>query len=303
MNPKSTSRNSTRSLVSALMALLALASCQSADVTSSDDSTVASHTHSEYLEKTGGEITGTLGIGGTATTPLHVEGTSAASLQMVRVEDTQANASAFLRTGVGVFPTISRTSNGTTYYRSYNTSLENLEISSGVTDSGYQWGYYADAVRADADDEGTLAKLGGAKLYYGHNSTVDSGATTNFAEGLEIQGNFAVGTIGTAHDLYLKSPASTAGTVTNRWSIYQEDATTRNYFASKVGVGVADPKVELDVNGLVKLTPQASAPFTCDATYDGAIALTTSYQLCVCNGGGGAWVLASDGATTCGGSW
>jgi len=57
---------------------------------------------------------------------------------------------------------------------------------------------------------------------------------------------------------------------------------------------------DVSVSGLLRVGQYSSAPATCDATHDGAIALTSGYRLCVCKNGTG-WVYTSDGTTPC--SW
>ena len=64
-----------------------------------------------------------------------------------------------------------------------------------------------------------------------------------------------------------------------------------------VGIGTTDPKTTLDINGTMKITKQSSTPYACAADYDGAIALTSTYRTCVCNGT--SWVYTSDGTTDC----
>jgi hypothetical protein len=66
-----------------------------------------------------------------------------------------------------------------------------------------------------------------------------------------------------------------------------------------VGIGTTSPAATLDIAGFMRMTKNTSAPATCSATNDGSIALNHSYTLCICNGGSGAWVKASDGATSC----
>jgi hypothetical protein len=68
-----------------------------------------------------------------------------------------------------------------------------------------------------------------------------------------------------------------------------------------VGIGTAAPATTLDINGTARLAKNSAQPFACDATHDGAIALTHVYTFCVCNGGSTSWVRTSDGTTAC--SW
>lgn len=64
-----------------------------------------------------------------------------------------------------------------------------------------------------------------------------------------------------------------------------------------VGIGTTTPVAKLHVSGYMRLAPQASSPLTCDSTRTGAMALTSSYRLCSCNGT--SWVLTSDGSSAC----
>jgi hypothetical protein len=73
------------------------------------------------------------------------------------------------------------------------------------------------------------------------------------------------------------------------------------YSSGNVGVGTTTPQTTLDVNGTARLAKNSSQPYVCDATHDGAIALTHVYTLCICNGGSTSWVQSKDGATAC--SW
>jgi hypothetical protein len=66
----------------------------------------------------------------------------------------------------------------------------------------------------------------------------------------------------------------------------------------KVGISQTDPQATLDVNGYAKLLKYGAAPVNCNATYDGSIALTSLYTLCVCKAGTG-WVQTRDGTTAC----
>jgi hypothetical protein len=67
----------------------------------------------------------------------------------------------------------------------------------------------------------------------------------------------------------------------------------------QAGVGTADPRAHLDVNGMVKLAKNAAAPRSCRETSKGAMALTTKYAVCVCNGI--RWIQLNGGGAVC--SW
>ncbi len=73
-----------------------------------------------------------------------------------------------------------------------------------------------------------------------------------------------------------------------------------------VNIGNVGSQAHLDVNGVMRLKVNASAPSfpQCHAfqATDGLIALTSNHTLCVCNtsdGGGWRWVKATDGSTAC----
>ena len=67
-----------------------------------------------------------------------------------------------------------------------------------------------------------------------------------------------------------------------------------------VGIGTNNPQESLDINGLMRMKTNSGTPPTCDATHAGAVGLTSTYKLCVCNGV--SWNLP-DGVTTCPGAW
>jgi hypothetical protein len=64
-----------------------------------------------------------------------------------------------------------------------------------------------------------------------------------------------------------------------------------------VGVGTSTPAATLDVDGYVRLARNSSAPVACDAAHDGALALTSKHQMCVCDGTN--WVSTNDGTSAC----
>jgi hypothetical protein len=64
------------------------------------------------------------------------------------------------------------------------------------------------------------------------------------------------------------------------------------YAGGNVGVGTSTPATTLDVNGTLRLAKWSAAPFTCDATHDGAIALSSLYATCVCKSGTG-WITTA----------
>ena len=68
-----------------------------------------------------------------------------------------------------------------------------------------------------------------------------------------------------------------------------------------VGINQLYPQATLDVGGYMRMTLESAAPVTCSSTYNGAVALTANFTLCVCKGSVPAWYLATNGTTAC--SW
>ncbi|MEK9726518.1 MAG: hypothetical protein VW397_00270 [Candidatus Margulisiibacteriota bacterium] len=64
-----------------------------------------------------------------------------------------------------------------------------------------------------------------------------------------------------------------------------------------VGISTGSPQATLDINGFAKLKKYSSQPKSCTTETDGAIALTSSYRLCVCDST--KWVNSNDGISLC----
>jgi len=67
--------------------------------------------------------------------------------------------------------------------------------------------------------------------------------------------------------------------------------------AGNVGIGTTTPAATLDINGYMRLMTNSSEPAACSADNDGAIALTSSYLGCVCNGTG--WISIASSTEAC----
>jgi hypothetical protein len=103
---------------------------------------------------------------------------------------------------------------------------------------------------------------------------VDSGTTAQLLSG-DFEGLVAGGTITDMYGVYTNI-TRTAGTITNyygvyidtdatatnKWGLYQNDATAKNYFAGNVGIGTATPGENLDVyatSGSASIRAKATA--------------------------------------------
>lgn len=122
-----------------------------------------------------------------------------------------------------------------------------------LTNSGATRGAWISAQRNNqtgVNDNGTLARLDGALLQYGHFSA-NAGATPQTTEvrGLGLNPYYSTGHIENLYDIHI-SDGATGGTVTNHYSIYQEKATAKNYLAGNVGIGTNQPSVPLEVAGV-----------------------------------------------------
>lgn len=86
----------------------------------------------------------------------------------------------------------------------------------------------------------------------------------------------------------------------NMSAIYTTDVTVYDrpyiHFNNYIGLGTTTPKVALDIAGQVRMTKNTAAPFICDTDRDAAIAVTSLYKMCVCNGT--SWISINDG-TAC----
>ena len=65
----------------------------------------------------------------------------------------------------------------------------------------------------------------------------------------------------------------------------------------QMGVGVEDPQATLDIDGFMKLKPQAEAPSDCNKDASGTLVMTRDYLLCTCNGE--KWVYSYASGSEC----
>jgi hypothetical protein len=144
---------------------------------------------------------------------------------------------------------------------------------------------FGGAFRNHSSDKSLLTSnaLFGNAIYYGHNtSDLLPDSLTNDAFGSLIQGYSNSGkitncfgqsirlmfannsTITNYIALHLGRPSQGVGTpkITNRWGIFQEDSSSRNFFAGNIGVGLNSPsKARIEVSGGVSFKPSPSLTF------------------------------------------
>lgn len=113
------------------------------------------------------------------------------------------------------------------------------KIPAGITNSGSNSGIVSLGQMATVDFAGTIATNYGTYSSAGI-QTATSGATiTNcYALSASIYNNVAGTTITNAYGLFIDN-SQTAGTITNRWGVYQSGATARNYFHGTILAGTA----------------------------------------------------------------
>ena len=130
------------------------------------------------------------------------------------------------------------------------------DVATGVTDTGPKRGINAFALRnhksASGTDAGALTYLRGAEIAYGHSSiNAALTPTTTQVVGLYLQPYAGPGTVTEMYDLFIGTDAVGTGTVTNRYAIFQQSTTARNYFAGNVGIGTTNPTAKLAIVGTV----------------------------------------------------
>jgi hypothetical protein len=158
----------------------------------------------------------------------------------LNIEDTYTNSG---ETQTVSFAYTKATING--IYTTAGINSANIaHVASGITNTGSAYGLITQSLRntalGGAGDSGTLSVIVGQNFNYGHDNAFAVSPTTNKVYGLFFDPKAESGTIDEMYDIFIDS-LSTGGAVTARWSMYQEDTTTKNYFGSQVGIGTTAP--------------------------------------------------------------
>lgn len=191
------------------------------------------------------------------------------------------------KTSFGIFSNVNvKTTSTATKFAGAFFAYVYKAVKSGVGDAGYITAISLTAYRnhpnsrvdAAGDDSGVLQNITGINIAYGHRAGFVETPVTNKVYGAWLFPRVETGTVGTLYDIYI-STLFAGGTVTNRWSIYQEDTTTRNFFGSKIGVGVTDAAAQIhaiktteqlrlgyDATKYLSATVDASGNLTLDTT-------------------------------------
>ena len=149
------------------------------------------------------------------------------------------------------------TVDGTNYNRAIFGRIT-TNITAGTTNSGYISGLWFQTMREVSTDAGTLYRMFGIEVPYGHRGTaLSASAITTEAYGIDITPYFTRGTITTMYDLHIDT-GSSGGTVGDHWGVYQKATDIKNYFGSSVGIGVTAPTAVLHLKASTATADTAS---------------------------------------------
>lgn len=161
------------------------------------------------------------------------------------------------------------------------------DVATGVTDTGAKRGTNVLALRnhkgAAGTDAGTLSFLRGSEIAYGHsNLNAALTPTTTQVVGMYLQPYAGPGTVTDMYDLFIATDALGTGTVTNRYAIFQQSSTAKNYFAGHIGIGTTSPSlssgVGVHIAGSTMRIGQSRTPASSTATGNtGEICWDSSY--------------------------
>jgi len=161
-------------------------------------------------------ITGTVGITGntTITGKLGI-GAAPTDDAIVISYAPQNDSSAF---GIVMNYTPNVTTTGAYYYSSLHLN-HSPKVSTGQTNTGYNYGYAVDLIGYENLLNGTLAEVTGFNIQVG---IIGGVGTITTCRGIFIQPYYTTGTISNYYGIYIAAPA-TGGTITNEYSMYIAD--------------------------------------------------------------------------------
>jgi hypothetical protein len=224
-SPVFTTQITTPSIISSGAVGITPASGSNLNITLATTGDLAVNTNQLYVDTSAGNV----GIGTTA------------PASKLDVSPTVTNAN--LLANIYTDPLLTQSSNGTYYSRSLYLR-QRINISSGVTNSGFHQTAYYEALRDQSTDQGTLTSLWGLNFGYGHYGATSRTTTTVY--GLQLNSYGQGGTVTNMYGIHI--PAfSGGGTVTNRWNLYVAD-TGNNYIAGNVGIGTTGPDSTLHIS-------------------------------------------------------
>jgi hypothetical protein len=128
----------------------------------------------------------------------------------------------------------------------------NHNIPAGVANSNVSRAMLVACARNNgfSTDAGSLGFVRGMEFQYGHgNGNAAITPTTTQVIGLQMVPLAGPGTITELYDIYIGTTVYNTGTLGNHFSIFQAQATAKNYFAGNVGIGTTAPTTPLDVSG------------------------------------------------------
>jgi hypothetical protein len=151
------------------------------------------------------------------------------------------------------------TTDATRYHLGLMVSMAGTYIAASKTDSGQRIALSIAAASTSSYFEGTLNTFMGVQSNAGIGAGVSAGAVVTNAYGgyFTCTNAAATTTVTNAYGLYVHSKAAAVGTITNAWDIYAASATSYNYFAGSVGVGIITPAAKLHI---LKQTADAALP-------------------------------------------
>jgi hypothetical protein len=184
----------------------------------------------------------------------------------------------------------------------------NHNIPTGVANSSVSRAMLVTCARNNGfpTDAGSLGFVRGMEFQYGHgNGNAAITPTTTQVIGLQMVPLVGPGTITDLYDIYIGSTTHNTGTLGNHFSIFQAQATAKNYFAGSVGCNTTTPATALEVNGVITVGPGAVGACSIVSTLgtaDTGIYFPTTDVLAVATAGANRIYCAANGRVGIGAS-